>query len=106
MGEILSAIKSPAAKAILAARPELRPMVEINRPRRPAEYRFRQKGGGYDRNVTTPKAVWSMIHYIHQNPVRRGLCASPFDWPWSSALAYEGKEAPIPVDLCTWYDDV
>ncbi len=40
MGEILTKIKSPAAKAILAARPELRPLVEINRPRRPTEYSF------------------------------------------------------------------
>ncbi len=33
MGEILTKIKSPAAKAILAARPELRSLVEINRSR-------------------------------------------------------------------------
>ena len=24
------------------------------------------------------------VHYIHQNPVRRGLVARPEDWKWSS----------------------
>ncbi len=52
-------------------------------------FRFWQEGGGYDRNLRSVKAVESAIEYIHQNPVRRGLCDRPTDWRWSSASHYE-----------------
>lgn len=47
-------------------------------------HRFWQRGAGYDRNLFTAKAIWGMIEYIHQNPIRRGLCARAEDWAWSS----------------------
>jgi putative transposase len=53
---------------------------------------FWQTGGGFDRNITEPQTLESMIDYIHQNPVRRGLVERPSDWVWSSAGWYEGKE--------------
>ena len=28
------------------------------------------------------------LRYIHRNPVKRGLCASPEQWPWSSFRHY------------------
>jgi len=28
-----------------------------------------------------------VIEYIHDNPVRRGLCRRAEDWPWSTANA-------------------
>jgi hypothetical protein len=46
---------------------------------------FWQRGGGYDRNLTEPRTIWAEIASIHANPVRRGLCESATDWPWSSA---------------------
>jgi putative transposase len=57
---------------------------------RPGKYCFRfwQEGPGYDRNINTVKALESSIDYIHMNPVRRGLCERPTDWPWSSARYY------------------
>lgn len=48
-------------------------------------FRFWQEGGGYDRNLTEARTIIASIEYIHQNPVRRGLCARAVDWPWSSA---------------------
>jgi putative transposase len=63
------------------------------------KYRFWQDGEGYDRNLFSNKAVWRSIDYIHANPVRKGLCASPRDWRWSSAAAYEGG-AVEGVTLC------
>ncbi len=48
-------------------------------------YRFWQRGGGYDRNLTEPKTVWSEIDYLHDNPIRRELCRRVTDWNWSSA---------------------
>jgi putative transposase len=51
-------------------------------------FRFWQEGGGYDRNLRTEVAVMAAIRYIHENPVRRGLCLQPTDWRWSSACPY------------------
>jgi putative transposase len=57
---------------------------------RPGVYGFRfwQEGGGYDRNLKTEAAIMAAIAYIHDNPVRRGLCREPADWRWSSACHY------------------
>ncbi len=56
-------------------------------------FRFWQEGPGYDRNLTTLTAVRNSIDYIHENPVRRGLCRRATDWRWSSARWYlsDGK---------------
>lgn len=66
------------------------------------KYRFWQAGGGYDRNLWSPPAVWSSIEYIHMNPVKRGLCESPCDWLWSLARCYaETVPVAFRVDRCT-----
>jgi len=35
------------------------------------------------------------LRYIHRNPVKRGMCEKPEDWPWSSfchyATGYQGR---------------
>ena len=102
MGEILKAIKSPAAKAIFGEFPQLRQLCRIERTGRKPEYRFWQPGGGYDRNIFKSKTAWQVIEYFHANPVRSGLCKRPTDWPWSSAAVYEGLSTPVPVDICRW----
>ena len=51
-------------------------------------FRFWQEGPGYDRNIYTARALRASINYIHMNPVKRGLCEKPADWPWSSARYY------------------
>jgi putative transposase len=58
---------------------------------RPGVYGFRfwQEGGGYDRNLRSEAAVLAAMNYIHENPVRRGLCRGPADWRWSSARHYK-----------------
>ena len=38
----------------------------------------------FDRNVHGEEARSEVIRYIHWNPVKRGLVASPGDYPWSS----------------------
>jgi len=96
---ILQAIKQPVGQRALAFleanAPEWLP--RVTRQRGLSEERlFWQSGGGYDRNIESPKALWSMIEYVHLNPVRRGLVARSADWRWSSAGWYEA--APT-VDL-------
>ncbi len=68
-------------------------------PNGDVHYRFWQRGGGYDRNITDPATLRAMIEYIHNNPVRRGLVSSPADWLWSSARFYEGcQDVPLRMD--------
>jgi putative transposase len=68
-------------------------------PNGDVHYRFWQRGGGYDRNVTEGETVRQMIEYIHQNPVRRGLVDNAADWVWSSARFYAGeKDVLIAMD--------
>ncbi len=54
----------------------------------PRHYRFWQRGGGYDRNLTEPHTISAEIDYLHMNPARRGLCERAVDWHWSSAADY------------------
>jgi putative transposase len=68
---------------------------EGNKTRR----RFWQPGGGYDRNAIEVASLYSMIEYIHANPVRRELVARADDWEWSSARWYAGiRSVPIEMD--------
>jgi putative DNA methylase len=39
----------------------------------------------YDRYIRDERHFVSVVEYIHNNPVAAGLCASPADWPFSSA---------------------
>ena len=62
-------------------------------------FRFWQPGGGFDHNIFREKNVPSVIEYIHDNPVRRGLVKNPTDWEWSSARFWGGwSDFPIRMD--------
>ncbi|MDP2099633.1 MAG: transposase [Methylobacter sp.] len=42
----------------------------------------------WDRYIRDEKHFHATVNYIHNNPVKAGLCAEAHDWPWSSA--YDG----------------
>ena len=46
----------------------------------------------YDHNVRSNRSFMNKLRYIHRNPVKRGLCAEPWDWPWSSFRHYSDAE--------------
>jgi putative transposase len=46
----------------------------------------------YDFNVWTEKKRLEKLRYIHRNPVKRGLVASPEQWRWSSFRWYLLRE--------------
>jgi putative transposase len=97
---ILKTIKqSVARQALLFVRqqaPEFLVRMEDKQPNGQISYRFWQLGGGYDRNLPEPKAVWQTLDYIHANPVRRNLCKYAVDWPWSSALEWQQPGTGLP----------
>jgi putative transposase len=61
---------------------------------RPNEEHFWQRRF-YDFNVWSAAKNAEKVHYIHQNPVRRGLVANPDQWFWSSFRAYACQEPGI-----------
>ena len=44
----------------------------------------------WDRYIRNGEHLAQVIRYIHQNPVKAGLCAAPEDWRWSSAHLQHG----------------
>jgi putative transposase len=67
---------------------------------RDGAYRFWQDGGGYDRNLISTKAIHASLHYIHNNPVRKGLVPSPEEWAWSSAREWlEPGSGHLRIDM-------
>jgi putative transposase len=43
----------------------------------------------YDFNVFTAGKRFEKLHYMHANPVKRGLVVNPEDWLWSSCRYYQ-----------------
>jgi putative transposase len=46
----------------------------------------------YDLNIRNHRQFQEKLRYIHRNPVKRGLCAFPGDWKWSSFRHYALRE--------------
>jgi len=60
-------------------------------PSRPTVAAFWQKRY-YDFNLRNYRQFIEKLRYIHRNPVKRGLCAEPADWKWSSFRHYARRE--------------
>jgi putative transposase len=53
----------------------------------------------YDFNVHSEEKYSEKLHYIHQNPVARGLVARPEDWAWSSFCHYAtGNRGTVEIE--------
>ncbi len=53
----------------------------------------------YDFNVWTEKKRIEKLRYIHRNPEKRGLVASPEQWRWSSYRYYLcGEKGPVKIN--------
>ena len=103
MPAILKGIKQPFARRLTnrwreTAPGRLEPHI-VTWPSGRSEVRIWQQGGGYDRNMTSNKAVSASIDYIHNNPVVAGLVSSPAEYRWSSAAWFDGStEVPFVPD--------
>jgi len=101
MSRFLQAVKEPVARKAIRYLKENAPdwlaRITVRADTR-VRHRFWQPGGSYDRNITSIEAMRAMIDYIHANPVRRGLVASPEEWEWSSARWYAGQR-PVRLEM-------
>jgi putative transposase len=53
----------------------------------------------YDFNIHLHRTYVEKLRYIHRNPVKRGLCARPEDWRWSSFVHYAtGVEGIVEIE--------
>jgi putative transposase len=98
MAEILSAIKGRFANELLKHRADVREQAAVRTPNGESAHRFWERGGGFDRNISSERYIRNSINYIHMNPVRRKLCEGITDWPWSSAASLDGRVPEIAVD--------
>lgn len=92
VGRYLARLKQPYSKEIKgrlieSGAPLLKRLTVRERPGKFC-FRFWQEGPGFDRNIFSPDALEASIDYMHNNPVKRGLCQKATDWKWSSARYY------------------
>ncbi len=102
---LLYAIKRPYSfriKQYLAEShsPLLRKLTIRERPGKQA-FRFWQEGRGYNRNLLSLETMATAVDYLHNNPVRRGLCESAEQWKWSSWRYYHLPDKRQDPDLPT-----
>jgi putative transposase len=103
ISRLLYAIKKPVAeryrRRLMVEDPALcRGLIRTDNRGR-GDFNLWLQGPGYDRNVIEPRTARRMIEYTHGNPVRRGLCTHPAEWPWSSWGFYHPVEMAPEVDL-------
>lgn len=58
----------------------------------------------YDFNVWSERKRNQKMNYMHFNPVKRGLVASPKDWKWSSYRFYWQNEEGLCTPNPAWTD--
>jgi len=101
ISRILQSIKQPVARRAIqylkTSNPEGLRLLATGQRIRP--YEFWQKGGGYDRNITSIETLVEAVRYIHNNPVRKGFVGTPDEWYYSSASDWDSNRiGPIPTD--------
>jgi putative transposase len=96
VSSVICAIKLGFARRIAPVKPHLwqhRP--EVGHPATQHVWMKRF----YDFNVWSQRKESEKLHYMHQNPVTRGLVERLEDWPWSSFLFYAcGKVGPVKIN--------
>ncbi len=101
---VMQVLKQRTARALLPerGRKDRRQRSLFSEERRPRAFwqaRF------YDFNVWSTKKRVEKLRYIHRNPVRRALVASPEQWRWSSYRFYLLDE-PGPVSINVGWTEI
>lgn len=70
-----------------------RQMETMRSHRRGLQYKIWQTSF-YDFNIVSERKLWEKLNYIHNNPMKAGLCSSAEEYSFSSAWFYAGMEKP------------
>jgi putative transposase len=88
LARALQSLKSASARMARGARPK-----EIGTRAPFWQTRY------YDRSMRDSDEFCEKLRYIHRNPVKRGLCSSPEQWPWSSFRHYwNGADVGVEIE--------
>ena len=95
-------LSEPADSKLAAAMQLLKTRVSVcarkENKRTVGEFPFWQRRY-FDHNVRNYEGFVTQLRYIHRNPVKRGLCVAPEDWPWSSFRAWaSGQKGVVEVE--------
>jgi putative transposase len=86
-------VREPGNKSLAVALQALKISVA-----RRAEQRPFWQARYYDFNVFTAAKRFEKLHYMHMNPVKRGLVVHPEDWVWSSCRYYlTGEQGRVKI---------
>ena len=97
---IVRALKQKFARSIIHRWSELNAPILKRIQHEEGKYRFWQRGGGYDRNLSDEDELWGKVEYIHKNPLMRALVQHPTEYPWSSAQWYSGhRDNTLSIDV-------
>jgi len=99
MRRLTHALKTPFSRRVIGRWRELEAPVLAHLVDGQGRTRFWEHGGGHDRNLLRRGELDRKIAYVHENPVRAGLCTEPSDWPWSSARWCAGMECAGDVEI-------
>jgi putative transposase len=89
-------VSEPQKQTLAAAVKSLKPGVS-RRLMGDAEHFWQKRY--YDFNVRNYPQVMEKLHYIHSNPVTRGLCQHPEEWQWSSFRHHAtGDEGRVEIE--------
>ena len=85
MPDHLHALLEPAGHAEIGAVMKYVKRIAGNRIRRLGHAGRLWEARFYDRVMRDEVELMSAVRYIHENPVRAGLCPRPEDWRWGTA---------------------
>jgi putative transposase len=103
--ELMGALKSLSAQAIVHAVPDLSFRLDQPKPNQ-SEHQVWQESFK-DLSLWSDWMIWQKINYIHFNPVKAGLVKSAGDYHWSSFRSFYllDKDVPIEVDREWWWPE-
>jgi REP-associated tyrosine transposase len=102
----ICAVKIGFTRRILSRNPHLwQHRREAGHPRSDGGQHFWMKRY-YDFNVYSESKISETLHYMHQNPVARGLVEHPEDWEWSSFRSYaSGDNGIVKLNDWSWWEE-
>jgi len=100
-GTVMQVLKQRVSRALRKKRRRRNPnQLELWGEVRRSEARSFWQRRFYDFNVYTRKKRIEKLHYMHMNPVKRGLVTDPKLWAWSSFRFFQNGEKGLwPPDL-------
>jgi putative transposase len=106
LSSAVGAIKLGFNRRVLSENPRFwQHRAEMAHPRRDNGQHFWMRRY-YDFNVYSEPKIAEKVHYMHQNPVERGLVERPEQWEWSSFRAYScGESGIVKVNDWSWWEE-